>query len=468
MTGPSVCHEHPASRCVYAARHAETLIRRHAPEVAVPAPSAPAPSAAAASIHPETAKVLERIGKGPGRWRRRLLGVLVLVALIGGAGAWWWSGRDERNPPPSWQTVAADRGEIEVHVVATGSLQARSVVSVGAEMSGRVAEVTVDVNDRVTKGQVLVRLDPETAAHALAEARASAKSAVADVTRSRAALSESKSVEERVGSLATQGLVSAEEEHAQRTSASLADADVARSLAQSRLAKIRVDQAKTNLSKLEIHSPIDGIVMSRSIEPGSAISASLAAPELFTIAEDLTQMELALPINEADVGRVRPGLVATFQVDAWPDRTFEARVLEVSYAPVTTNNVVTYTATLAVENPDLALRPGMTATATIVSDTRAQALRVPNTALRYTPPETKTQSFNPLAPPRMRGGPPGTGGGNKAQPPGVWVLRDGVPTRVRVTLGASDGTYTEVTAGELVEGDELVIGQERAGGRGAA
>jgi HlyD family secretion protein len=189
---------------------------------------------------------------------------------------------------------------------------------------------------------------------------------------------------------------------------------------------------------------------------------------LFTIAEDLTQMELALPINEADVGRVRAGRLASFQVDAWPDRVFEARVLEVSFAPVVTNNVVTYTALLAVDNADLALRPGMTATATIVSDTRAQVLRVPNTALRYTPPETKSQTFNPLAPPRMRGG-PGGGGGSKSQPPGVWVLRDGTPTRVRVTLGASDGTYAEVTAGELVEGDELVIGQDREGnGRGTA
>lgn len=433
--------------------------RRHAPPVASPSAVAP--------IHPETAQVLERIGRGPGRLRRRLLVLLPLVLVVASLGAWWWRGRDARDPAPRWETVTADRGDIEVHVVATGSLQARSVVSVGAEMSGRVAEITVDVNDRVTKGQVLVRLDPETAAHALAEARASAKSAAADLSRSRAALTESKSVEARVGTLAGRGLVSAEEEHAQRTSATLAGADVARSVAQTHLAKIRVDQAKTNLSKLEIHSPIDGIVMSRSVEPGSAISASLAAPELFTIAEDLTEMELALPINEADVGRVRAGQTASFAVDAWPDRVFEARVLEVSYAPVVTNNVVTYTALLAVDNPDLALRPGMTATATIVSDTRAAVLRVPNTALRYTPPETKSQAFNPLAPPRMRGG--FGGGGNKTQPPGVWVLRDGAPVRVRVTLGASDGTYTEVTAGELVEGDELVMGQEPAGaGRGAA
>ncbi len=420
-------------------------------------------------LHPETAKVLERIGKGPGRWKRRLVGVLVLLGIVGGVGWWWWSGREARNAPPQWETVTADRGDIEVHVVATGSLQARSVVSVGAELSGRVAEVTVDVNDRVTTGQVLVRLDPETAANALSEARASAKAAAADLARSKAALAESKSVEARVGRLAGQGLVSAEEESTQRTAATLAGSDVARAAAQSNLAKIRVDQAKTNLSKLEIFSPIDGIVMSRTVEPGNAISASLSAPVLFTIAEDLTKMELALPVNEADVGRVRAGQTATFTVDAWPDRTFEARVLEVSYAPVVTNNVVTYTALLEVENADLALRPGMTATATIVSDTRTQVLRVPNTALRYTPPETKSQSFNPLAPPRMRGMGGGRGGAGKSTPPGVWVLRDGAPVRVRVTPGASDGTFTEITAGELEEGEEIVIGQERPqGGRGAS
>jgi HlyD family secretion protein len=426
-------------------------------------------------LHPETAKVLERIGRGRGRWWRRLLGVLVLLAVAGGGGAWWWGGRQARNAPPKWQTVTADRGDIEVHVVATGSLQARSIVSVGAETSGRVAEVTVDVNDRVTKGQVLVRLDPETAANALAEARASAKAAVADISRSRAALKESKSVEERVGALAVRGLVSIEEEHMQHTNAALAETDVDRAVAQSKLAKIRVDQAKTNLSKLEIFSPIDGIVMSRTVEPGNALSASLAAPVLFTIAEDLTKMELALPINEADVGRVRAGQRATFQVDAWPDRVFEAHVLEVSFAPVVTTNVVTYTALLEVENADMALRPGMTATATIVSDTRPQVLRVPNTALRYTPPETKSQGFTLIPTPRMGGrggggrGGGGGGGSRSTPPPGVWVLRDGAPARVRVTAGVSDGTFTEITAGELVEGDEVVIGQERGReGRGAS
>lgn len=425
--------------------------------VPAPSPAAPVP------LHPETAKVLERIGKGPGRWRRRILSTLVLAGMLAGAGAWWWNAQQARNAPPQWQTVTADRGDIEVHVVATGSLQARSVVSVGAEASGRVAEVTVDVNDHVTKGQVLVRLDPEVAENTLAEARASAKAASADLSRSRASLSQSKSVSQRVDTLASQGLVSAEEEDLQRTNTTLAENDVARAKAQANLAKIRVDQAKVTLSKLEIFSPIDGIVMSRTVEPGNALSSSLSAPVLFTIAEDLARMELALPINEADVGRVRAGQAASFRVDAWPDRVFEARVLEVSFAPVVTNNVVTYTALLEVDNADLALRPGMTATATIVSDTRPQVLRVPNTALRYTPPETKSQSFNPLAPPRMRGG-GGRGGGNKATLPGVWVLRDGAPVRVRVTPGASDGTFTEITAGELEEGDEIVIGQERAQG----
>jgi HlyD family secretion protein len=401
--------------------------------------------------------------------------MLVLLAVVGGGGAWWWAGQQARNAPPKWQTVKADRGDLESHVVATGSLQARSIVSVGAETSGRVAEVTVDVNDRVTKGQVLVRLDPETAANALAEARASAKAAVADISRSRAAREESKSVDERVGALASQGLVSVEEEHMQHTNAALAETDVERAVAQSKLAKIRVDQAKTNLSKLEIFSPIDGIVMSRTVEPGNALSASLAAPVLFTIAEDLTKMELALPINEADVGRVRAGQQATFQVDAWPERVFEARVLEVSFAPVVTTNVVTYTALLEVENADMALRPGMTATATIVSDTRPQVLRVPNTALRYTPPETKSQGFTLIPTPRMRGpgggggGRGGGGGGTKSTPPGVWVLRDDAPVRVRVTPGMSDGTFTEITAGDLVEGEEVVIGQERGReGRGAS
>ncbi|MBX7078016.1 MAG: efflux RND transporter periplasmic adaptor subunit [Nannocystaceae bacterium] len=427
---------------------------------AVSSPESPPRRAA-----PDADDVLRRVGMGRGRrWRRGLLALLVVAAAVTAA-AWWWRGRNANGAPPRWQTVAADRGDLEVHVVATGSLQARSTVSVGAEISGRVAAVEVDVNDRVTRGQVLVRLDPITAANALAEARASLKSASADLERSKAALAEAKTLERRATDLASKGLVSTEENDAQRSAATLAGSDVSRSSAQLSLAKIRVEQARTNLEKLVIVSPIDGVVMSRAVEPGAAISASLAAPVLFTIAEDLTKMELALPINEADVSRVREGQRASFQVDAWSDRTFEAQVQEVSFAPVVTNNVVTYSATLAVDNADLALRPGMTATATIVSDTRKQALRVPSAALRYSPPVNRdSKAWNPLAPPRMRGmGGPGGPGGEKAQPPGVWVLGEQGPTRVRVTLGASDGEYTEIVGGELAEGDAVLVGHEAQG-----
>ncbi len=414
---------------------------------------------------PDADEVLRRVGRGRGRrWRRGLVALAVVVA-IAAAVLWYWRGRSSGGSGPTWQTVVADRGDLEVHVVATGSLQPRSTVSVGAEISGRVASVEVDVNDRVTKGQVLVRLDPITAANALAEARASLKSASADLERSKAALAEAKTLERRAAELASKGLVSTEENDAQHSAATLAGSDVSRSSAQLSLAKIRVEQARTNLEKLVIVSPIDGVVMSRAVEPGAALSASLSAPVLFTIAEDLTKMELALPINEADVSRVREGQRASFQVDAWPDRPFEAQVQEVSFAPVVTNNVVTYSATLAVDNAELALRPGMTATATIVSDTRTRVLRVPTAALRYSPPANRdSKGWNPLAPPRMRGmGGPGGPSGEKAQPPGVWILGEQGPTRVRVTLGASDGESTEVVGGELAEGDAIIVGHELAG-----
>lgn len=417
-------------------------------------------TAATAEPAAETAEVLQRVGVVRKR-RRRGLFAFALV-LLAAAAAWvWWSQRGAADGAVTWQTVPADRGDIEVHAIATGSLQARSVVAVGAEMSGRVASVAVDINQRVTRGQVLVHLDPETAANALLEAQASLRSTTADLSRSRAALAEAKSLEKRGAALMAKGLVSTEEHSAQLTSVTLAEADVARASAQIKLAKIRVDQAKTNLEKLVIVSPIDGIVLSRTVEPGNAIAASLSAPQLFTIAEDLAKMELHLPINEADVGRVRENQLATFRVDAWPERIFEARVLEVSFAPVITNNVVTYTAVLAVDNGDLALRPGMTATATIIAETKPDVLRVPNTALRYTPPVPESKSFSLVSAPRMRG--MGGGRSNKAPPPGVWVLRDGVPERVRLTLGTSDGTYTEVT-GELAEGDEIIVGQDRPAG----
>lgn len=423
--------------------------------------SEPAPSAVA----PETMEVLRRTGVVRKRRWRKALGLLVVAAAIGG-GAMWWSQRTAGDGAPQFETVVADRGDIEVHAVATGSLQARSVVAVGAEMSGRVAEVAVDINQRVTRGQVLVHLDPEVAANALEEAQASLRSTTADLARSRAALNEAKNLAKRGDVLASKGLISTEEHDTQGTSVTLAEADVSRASAQLKLAKIRVDGAKTNLEKLVIVSPIDGIVLSRTVEPGNAIAASLAAPELFTIAEDLAKMELHLPINEADVGRVHTGQTATFRVDAWPERTFEAKVLEVSFAPVITNNVVTYTAVLAVDNADLALRPGMTATATIIAQTKPDVLRVPNIALRFTPQVTENKQFSLVGqPPRMRGMGGGRGGA-KSTPPGVWVLRDGKAERVRLSLGTSDGTYTEVT-GELAEGDEIIVGQERTGGPGA-
>jgi len=419
------------------------------------------------SLRPETVAVLERIGAAKKGRRRRLLIVLFLIAAAGG-GAWWWMQRNAVDTSPVFETVPADRADIEVHVVATGSLQARSTVLIGAEISGRVTSVAVEANQRVTKGQVLVHLDPETAANALEEAQATLRSSTADLARSKAALAEARSIEKRAAALAKQGLVSSEEASANATSVMLADADVARASSQIKLTKIRVDQAKTNLSKLVIVSPLDGVVLSRTVEPGNTIAASLSAPQLFSIAEDLAKMELQLPINEADVGRVKAAQQATFKVDAWPDRTFEARVTEVSFAPVITANVVTYTAVLEVDNTDLALRPGMTATATIVSETRPNVLRVPNTAIRFTPQVPESKSFSLVAQPRMRG--MGGGGGSKrAAPPGVWVLRDGESVRVRLTLGTSDGAYTEVIDGELALGDEIIVGQERprkAGGGG--
>jgi len=410
-------------------------------------------TAPAIDLSPETATLLERIGAlpKPRPLARRLLWI---AAPLGALLAAWWT-HDSAGPPPvHWETVSADRGDIEIHVVATGSLQARSEIAVGAEMSGRVASVEVDVNDRVTRGQVLVRLDRETAVNGVAEAEASLRAANADLARARTTLRESKSVANRVESLAQRGLVSEEERDAQRANAALAESDVTRATAQVNLAKIRVEQAKTNLEKLVIVAPIDGIVMARTVEPGNAIAASFAAPELFRIAEDLAEMELHLPINEADVGRLRAGQQASFRVDAWPQRVFDASVVEVSYAPEVIDNVVTYDAVLQVENPDLALRPGMTATATVLADTRKEVERVPNVALRFAPQTATTRSFTLFGPPRMRGG-----GETKSQAPGVWVLHEGEPKRVRLTLGPSDGQFTEITAGDLEAGDLVITGQ---------
>ncbi|MFV8752348.1 efflux RND transporter periplasmic adaptor subunit [Nannocystaceae bacterium ST9] len=385
------------------------------------------------------------------RWKRVLRwggALLVVAGLI--AAFVLWRGRD-RGPAYTWETVEAARGDIEVTIDATGSLEPEHSVTVGAEVSGKIASVEVDEDDRVELGDVLARFDLVTFEGEMAEAKASLASAKADVARARASLHEAELELKRTRKLAKTGVVADEEIEQRETASELAVADLARARAQQQLAMARIDQIDTKIGKAEVHAPIAGVVLSRSIEPGSAVVASFQTPELFTIAADLSRMTLELAIDEADVGRIAVGQQARFRVDAWPEREFAAELTKLHLSPQISGNVVTYVAELAVDNREGLLRPGMTATATISIGTEHDVLRIPTLALRFTPPSTDAESFH-FGPPASEQ--------KHASGSAVWVLRDDQPVRVAITAGSSDGQWLAVVGGELEVGDEVLIGAE--------
>lgn len=413
------------------------------------------------------------------KWAAVAAGALILLWIVsrfvGGGSA-----------DVSYATRPVQRGNLTVSVAATGNLQPINQVDVGSELSGLVTQVFVDNNYRVTKGQVLARLDTSRLLDTLTQSRAALLSAEANVgqaqataAQSRATLARYQEVYRLSGGKVPSG-----------TELDTARADYARAQAGVRAAQAAVSQARaqlssdqTQLSKASIRSPVTGVVLSRKIEPGQTVAASLNAPVLFTIAEDLSQMQLEAKVDEADVGEVREGQSAKFTVDAFPGRTFPASVQRVdvganasgsttsssssSSSTAASSSVVAYTAVLAVANRDLILRPGMTATADIVTSERRNVLLVPNAALRFSPDRQARSGqsggvTSVLMPPRrMRGNRSDRqveiGRGSKQT---VYVLGDdGKPRPIRVTVGESNGSQTEVSSRDLRPGMEVIVGR---------
>jgi len=371
---------------------------------------------------------------------------LVLVAAI--AGFWWWKARPATV---EWRTAPVTRGPVEVTVTSTGTLQAVTTVQVGTQVSGSIAALYADFNDRVTKGQVIARLDTTLLDAAL-------KDALSGLERVSALSQQAAAERDRARSLFRRDLISRAELEQAEASARVAAANLSSARAQ-------VERARINLRYAIIESPIDGIVLSRAVEPGQTVAASFNTPTLFTIAGDMTEMNVQAAVDEADIGRLRKGQSATFTVDAYPDTVFTGTVEQVRLQPTLTQNVVTYDVILRAANPDLKLMPGMTATLTIVTDRVADALRVPVAALRFTPPD------NGATPPGV--GPAGAAGGPAARAAGanpgaraargapaeeaVHVLENGTPRRVPVRTGLSDGARTAVE-GDLAPGTDVVVG----------
>jgi len=453
--------------------------------------------------------------------KRRLLWIGLIVVVAGAiiGGYLYTQGIGAR---PAFRTVAVSRGPLTAAVSATGTLNAVITVQVGSQVSGQVKELYADFNSVVKKNQVIARIDPDTfeakvnqtkaqveAARAsvlnqqaavektradLENARAALAAARAQTAKSQVAVVDSNRTLGRNRDLRQRGLIAQADEDTSQAAYDSAVAQFEASRAQERAqgsavtaaeAQLRVAeamlknaaaqvtqneaaqrQAQVDLDHTFIRAPVDGVVVGRTVDVGQTVAASLQAPTLFTIAQDLRNMQVDTNVDEADVGRVKVGQATTFTVDSFPGRTFSGEVVQIRKAPLVVQNVVTYDVVVSAKNPEQRLLPGMTANVRIIIDQKEGVLQVPNAALRFRP-----AGVEPAEQPRSARPGAGPGAGSRgAVPTGrVWILGpDGKPTAVSLQLGIGDGTYTEVVRGELKEGHQVIVGVALPGDRPAA
>ena len=390
-------------------------------------------------------------------WRYLLWAAAALV-LAGGAYVLYFDGSGAAGQ--TFVTQPATRGNLTVLVTATGSVQPTNKVDVSSELSGVVRKVLVDYNSTVKVGDALAELDTDKLKATVESSRAKLLSAKAKVTEAEATLEEKRRDYDRKNALVTRQAASVQDLAAARAAYDRAAAALSAVRADVGVAEAQLHLDETNLAKARITSPIDGIVLKRNVDPGQTVASSLQAPVLFTLAEDLKQMEIQVDVDEADVGSVAEGQSASFSVDAHPDRRFPARIRMLRFGSETVQGVVTYKAVLTVDNSHLLLRPGMTATATVTVKEVKNALLVPNAALRFAPNSaaasdnrTFLQRIMPGPPRRRAASPPDAKGPNRT----VWVLRNGTPTAIAVRIGTTDGKMTEITGGELKAGDRVIV-----------
>lgn len=417
------------------------------------------------SPNPQT--LPELTGRGPRRPRARLLLGLGATAVLALAALAWGLQVGGSAQEIRFKTQVLTRGDLAVRVTATGTLEPVNQVEVGTEVSGTIETVLVDYNDRVRKGEVLARLDTSQLEARFRQSQAALNLARARVQDAEATITETGNKLRRTQDLVAKRLSSPEELDVAQATAARAEAALAVARAQVDQAQAELDAERRLLGKAVIHSPIDGLVLKRQVEPGQTVAASLQTPVLFTIAENLAQMELHVDVDEADVGRVAVGQDAEFTVDAYPDRPFHARIKQVRFAPKTVEGVVTYETLLSVDNADLLLRPGMTATAEILVTELEDALLVPNAALRFSPPKTSAGAEQarpggglvamllPRRPPDPKH--QAESGRPKGGKQRLWVLRDGQPEAVQVVTGVTDGVLTQILEGPLGPGTEVIV-----------
>jgi len=351
---------------------------------------------------------------------------------------------------PAYRTEQVSKGDIQQSVTATGTVNAVTTVLVGTQVSGTIKELFVDFNSRVKKGQIIAQIDPSTFESQVQQAKANLLAAQANLDKSNTTLVDAKRTFERNTELFAKNLIPRSDLDTSDTNYESAKAQVNSSKAAIEQSKASLDIARQNLAYTKITSPVDGIVISRNVDVGQTVAASFQTPTLFTIAQDLTKMQIDTNIAESDIGVVKKEQEVDFTVDAYPDITFKGKVWQKRQAPITVQNVVTYDVVIQVDNRDLKLMPGMTANVSVIIQTRREVLRITNAATRF--------RFTD----RSAGAGAGAGakagaGSSEKKGPAVWILENGKPKRVAITPGISDGTYTEIVSGDLKEGQQVIV-----------
>ena len=373
--------------------------------------------------------------------KKKAIIISLIVTVIIAAGLFFFlKGRGNNM---AYKTEKISRGEIRSDVTATGTVNAVTTVSVGTQVSGTIQKLFVDFNSPVKKGQLLAQIDPSTFQGQVDQASANLLSAQANVEKAKVAVVDARRTYERNKELFAQNFIA-------RSDLDAAETTLHSMLAQQKVTQAQVEQARaalkiveTNLQYANIISPVNGTVIARNVDVGQTVAASFQTPTLFSIAQDLTKMQINTSVDEADIGRVQTGQEVSFTVDAYPDMVFAGKVSEVRNAPTTVSNVVTYDVIVKVDNPQLKLKPGMTANVSITIEMHPDVLRVPNAALRFKPAETNARKGIRAEQRETKG-------------TKVWILEQDKPRSVQITTGLSDGSYTEIRSGQLKAGQEVI------------
>ena len=404
---------------------------------------------------------------------KRIFALIVAILVLAGTGYgfWRWGSSPKESP---YVTMPVQRGNVTQVVSSTGTLQAVITVLVGSQISGTIDKLFADFNTKVKAGQVVAQLNQDKFKAAVDQARANLLAAESNLAKAKVSVVDAQRTLERNRELRKRDLMPQSELDAAQTAYDAALAQVEVNKAQSAQAQAGLNQATVDLNNTVIRSPVDGIVISRNVDVGQTVAASLQAPTLFTIANDLAKMEVHTNVDEADVGNVTEGQEVSFTVDAFPARRFKGRVHQVRNAPTVVQNVVTYDAVVRIDNKELLLKPGMTANVQFLVSRKEGVLTIPNMAMRFKPPDQKDEAQELLRREQTRAAPTvgarktsrspgGGGGGGGGRRITLYVLSAGKAEPIEVQLGITDGSKTEVRDGELKENDPVIIGLASAG-----